>query len=99
MSPLHPELRRRLRAGGPLNVPPPPPGLASRVLALARSRVRAGDGADAEVAPEPFLMAAAGLAMAVAVAGLVFWNLPGQATSPAPDFIEATQFAFTQLLP
>lgn len=55
--------------------------------------------ANADVAPEPFLMAAAGLALAVAVAGLVFWNVPGQGASPAPDFIEATQFAFTQFLP
>jgi TPP-dependent pyruvate/acetoin dehydrogenase alpha subunit len=44
-------------------------------------------------------MAAAGLAFVVAVAGLVFWNVPGQGASPAPDFIEATQFAFTQFLP
>lgn len=95
MNELHPELRRRLHASGPLHVPPPPTGLASRVLAMARRR----DAAEAEVAPEPFLMAAAGLALAIAVVGLAFWNLPGQGTSPAPDFIEATQFAFTQLLP
>ena len=95
MNEMHPELRRRLRATGPLPVPPPPPGLASRVLAVARQR----EVADADVAPEPFLMAAAGLAFVVAVAGLVFWNVPGQGSGPAPDLIEATQFVFTQFLP
>ncbi|MEI6342521.1 MAG: hypothetical protein WCR07_11215 [Verrucomicrobiota bacterium] len=95
MNALHPRLRHRLRATNPLPLPPPPPGLADRVLALARR----DPPPEADVAPEPFLAVVLGMALAVAVAGLVFGSLPGQGTGPAPDFIEASQFAFTQLLP
>jgi hypothetical protein len=61
------------------------------------ARASAPTSADAD--PEPFLLGAALLALAVLGAGLVFWNLPGQGTLPAPDFIEASQYVFTQLLP
>lgn len=95
MNSLHPKVRERLRAAGPIVIPPPPPGLAMRVLALAQR-----DGARSpEASPEPILAAVMVLAMAVLLAGFLFGSLPGVGTSSTPDFMEASQFIFSQLIP
>lgn len=95
MSPLNPRLRAHLRASGPIQVPPPPPGLAARVLA------RSGTMGQHPARPvmEPIPAVALLLALVVLGAGLAIWNVPGQFLGPTPDFIEASQFIFTQLMP
>ena len=95
MTPLHPRIRRLLRDVGPVVVPPPPRSMVERILAIARARPLVTPATN----PEPFLLAAAVLAMAVLVAGIVLSGLPGHGPFNGPDFIEASQFAFSKLLP